>query len=99
MKTDKNLKQLVFLVLISFITYFSVFYYYSGVSGGDIAIGISTFFLNVLLLILFVLLFKKASTLITEQLVVLFLIIFLIEIWILNKYGYSINSYFQKLKN
>lgn len=84
-------KFLVINILLSITLFLLIFFYYIGVSGGDMAILAFTVIVHILLLIINVVFFRKIQMNLKLYIVLTIILFLVIEILLFLKYGYYFN--------
>jgi hypothetical protein len=85
-------KLLVTNILLSIALFSLIFYYFLGVSGGDMAILAFTIFANILLILVNIIFVKKIQIQLKLYLILVVFLFLIIEIFFFLKFGYYINT-------
>jgi len=89
-------KLLLINILLSITLFLLIFFYYIGVSGGDMAILAFTVIVHILLLIINIIFFRKIKIHLKLYIVLTIILLLVVETLIFLKYGYYFNTILRK---
>lgn len=93
------LKKIILInVLISIIIFSYIFYYYSGISGGDLAICSINIFFGIFQILIACILSKKILGKINSKVVMAIILMQVVELMVFINWGYSINEVIKSYK-